>query len=397
MPAHDYELGKVSLESEVTEPSYEQCLDWLRGSPLDASATFDYWARGNFTRHVLYNRQKGHQPLLVAVDSVPQARSAYRRLALLGLPVDLVYCGNLSEPHKLLHMVPVSNDTMIDSGWGYVGTFAELADERWLQLVGTARLMPQAVYDWLINEVPSQFERGQVFVAPAELIGLPRVAPGAPLDSLAEVSRACSVAQASKYGGASTVFKLELPYLEGMSATDFSAFLQDHEEALSDFRNAVRDLVAPEDESDIDVEEAVKLIRHEVSEMTQSARWEALRTFITKCGGQLKTVQGMIGALGAAGAVASQDPFAGAAVATGATKVLRDLWREARTEDPNMSSHRLRLLWELGAADREEDHRENEEWQFERARLMPADRIDAHHWLCPPTAGIELAFVRKET
>jgi hypothetical protein len=108
-PSSDYVGATVDLYQEVSEPSYEGVMDWMRSSG-GRSVIFDFWARGNYTRRLIFQRNKGIQPLLVKVSYVDEMRWAYRRLALLGLPVEFIYSGDIPETSKVVHVDRLPRD-----------------------------------------------------------------------------------------------------------------------------------------------------------------------------------------------------------------------------------------------------------------------------------------------
>lgn len=390
----DYTDANITLIESVSEPSYRQCLDWLQeGSIADAPATFDYWARGNFTRHVIYNRQKESQPLVIAAENVEQMRWAYRRVALLGRPVDFIYTGQITEPQKLLHGVPLEPESVFDCGWGYIGSITDVGDSQALMLIGNARLMPEEVLQWLIREMPRAFQRGEVFVAPNELIGISKPSLNMETGAFSDICMATPVLGSEAAPDA--LFNIDIPFIDGMSSADFERFLEHEAPALEEFRSAFISLLKAESETSGSVKDAIERVKYEVDEMSKSARHQRMRTFIKRCHGSIKTFEAAMGALAAAGAVAASDPFAGAAVAAGAGKVFRDLWKESKETTPDLSKHRLRLLWKLGSA-KAPDIKSRKPSPITRAKFSPGNKIDPHHWLCPPTAGIQLAFVQKE-
>jgi len=148
----DYDNRVFTLSDPVEAPSYDKVLNWMLAISGRA-ASFDIWARGNFTRRLIYNRQNGIQPIMVAAETVDQMRWAHRRLSLVGYPVDFIYTGRLSAPQKILHLHPY--DGVHDSGWGYIGatgTVTSINEQRWFPITGTSRLMPEKIMDWVLNE-----------------------------------------------------------------------------------------------------------------------------------------------------------------------------------------------------------------------------------------------------
>jgi hypothetical protein len=318
-------------------------------------------------------------------------RWAHRRLALLGVPIDFLYSGAITEPQKLLHALPFREDFVIDSGWGYVGTLTKDVDaHHWLQLIGTARLLPRDILRWLVAEAADDFEHGNVFVAPAELVGLSRSPTADQEIPLADVARATRLSDIDKQ--AQVLFHLALPFIDDMSPEDFAKLRRDEAESFADFRIAFRAACMEQADSEDGAREAGKRLQHEAREITHAVRFQRFRHFVTKLNGKLKTFGAFIGGLTAAGAIYTRDPFAGAAAATGATKVLYDLWQQSQKIDPNLSGMPFRLFWKLGVSDLKCSTPPTGTWT-PKAHVQKPDTIDPHHWLCPPTAGLLLGGV----
>ena len=91
----------------------------------------------------------------------------HRRLAPFGSPVEYIYAGNLDKDW-VKHMLPL--DIELDAGWGYMafmGTvFRSPEGRRCVAMLGHARLMPEAILDWVVEEAAEEFESGQAFVSP---------------------------------------------------------------------------------------------------------------------------------------------------------------------------------------------------------------------------------------
>jgi len=113
------EQQEIDLQAPVEAPSYAACVDWMNAIPEATSRTFDVWNRGNFIRRVLHNRSREIHPILVPAANTDQMKSAYRRLALVGMAVDFVYTGPISKPHSVMHLWPWEG-VPVDAGWGYV-------------------------------------------------------------------------------------------------------------------------------------------------------------------------------------------------------------------------------------------------------------------------------------
>jgi hypothetical protein len=84
---------QLDLGVTVEAPLYNECLDWMSELPDSRAATLDFWARGNFVRHLLYTRQSARHPLLIPAAHPKQMDWVYRHLALAGVPVIFVYTG----------------------------------------------------------------------------------------------------------------------------------------------------------------------------------------------------------------------------------------------------------------------------------------------------------------
>lgn len=382
------EYHPFSLAEKVREPSYKFCLDWMRNTS-GPHASYDVWARGNFTRRLLHHRAEGLHPLVVQVSGVPEMRWAYRRLALLGCPVDFIYNGQLDPPGRILHLFPW--DSRHDCGWGYVAALdpVTIKGRKWFTVLGTARLMPESMLRWIVEEVPGPFSRGNVFVAPAELVGVSLAAGKPQLDALTGVTRGSAIVP-DNYTTAATLMNLNLPYIDGMRPDNFQKFLDDHAGELHEFRNAFVDLIRGSE----DLAMAGSRLEHEVAELLRASRHERLRVFVSKCKGSLTTFPVAMAALAAAGAAYSGDPFAGAAVLGAAGKTLRDLWKDSRSQAGNRDSDPYRILWKLGVENAPLQHRVAVgDWP--RPQAAADDTLSTCHWLCPPTNGLAYLVVRK--
>jgi hypothetical protein len=322
-------------------------------------------------------------------------RWAYRRIALLGLAVDFIYRGEITKPQKLLHVLPLGDEDVFDSGWGYIGTPTDIRidDRRLLWLIGTARLMPASVLQWMVDEAPNRFLRGEVFVAPAELVGISQSIGEDLIDAMADVLRGAVLTEDQRVAGA--LFDIELPFIEGMSPEDFEKLLEDEQDSLHDFRSAFYDITRRYHNSEVETRVALERLRDEISAIKTSARTARLRNFVERCKGRMSLFNIGMGTLAAGDAIYTKDPLLATMVAAGAGKVLYDLWKESAGTQPDLRSRPLRLLWKLGATTSRQCTRRTKS-AFPTTKVEPAKEIDPHHWLCPPTAGIGLAFVRKE-
>jgi hypothetical protein len=365
--------------------------------PDSCAVTFDFWARGNFTRRLIYNRNLGVRPILVPVANPNQMRWVYRRLALAGLPVDFVYRGSLGKPRWVHHVQPL--DVIHDSGWGYIafpGTILRSPSaRRWWLVLGYARLMPEPVVRWIFEEAQQPFLDGRVFVAPAELIGIEHTLPPQQLEALAEVAIGATAVESAD--PAMAILDLELPWVDGIAPSDFESLLLEHQEELQEFQASFRDLVTGYHSSVEGAKAARRRVESAVSELTRSARHAQLRSLIVRCKGCLTTFPVAMGVLAAAGAIYSRDPFAGAAVLSGAAKELRDLWVQSKIDARAKSSNPNRLLWRLGVENKAVFHSKTKPMDFvlpDMSLKLPKDSA-AYHWLCPPSDGVRAAVLKE--
>lgn len=355
------------------------------------AVSFDIWARGNYTRRLIHNTSTQRHPLIIPCRSVEEMRWAFRRLSLLGMPVDLVYTGGVSAPKNVLHLYPAEG--LIGPGWGYIGALGSIArirGRKWFPVIGVARLMPERILDWLYNEASEEFSRGDVFVAPAELIGIDPSDAQPGLQTLAEVAlgeRVDPDDQAIVH-----LANLEIPYIDKMRPAAFRRFLRDHEEEFTRFRSVFKKLSA---EAGTDLRAVVEELRVEVADLSLSERYASLRRTISRFGGALATC----GAAVAAAVAASPEtalPIAASAGAAGATATLFDLWKQRAEYHEAQHRSPYYILWKLGVDRPSRVQRTPVAAELRRLhRLENATEknLGDFHWLCPPTPGLRLAVV----
>ena len=63
-------------------------IDWMKELKSGRAVSFDIWARGNYMKRIIDHSRRGIPPLIVPFRKVSEMRWAYRRLALIGLPVE---------------------------------------------------------------------------------------------------------------------------------------------------------------------------------------------------------------------------------------------------------------------------------------------------------------------
>jgi len=90
----DETTWKIDLAQTVESPLYGDVIDWLKVTSQGRNVVFDFWARGSYTRRLIHQRQSRIEPLTVLVSSADELRWAYRRLMLLGIPIDFITPAN---------------------------------------------------------------------------------------------------------------------------------------------------------------------------------------------------------------------------------------------------------------------------------------------------------------
>lgn len=374
-------------------PQYTRAMRWMRRL-RGRSVSLDFWARGNYARRLIANKRSGVAPLLVPVQTLGELRWAHRRLALLGLPVEFLWQGDLTPPLKVSHLYPGGDEEVWDAGWGYVATMAPSKGRRrdvWHPIVGYARLMPEAVATWLVDEAAQPFESGDVFVTPAELVG---VLPNQP-DLTGAFETVLGGAQVQPGSPAHAILNVELPALDRLTPKAFSRLLKEQETELSRVRAAFRKLVESAGSETVDA--IVEELNYETSELTLADKYQSFRTMVTRLGGVITTTAAAVGAaVGAAsGSVAGA---VAAASASAAASGLCECIRLAADHKLEMRRNPLYLLWQLGS---EKGSRIRKARPFghkiqSRSAAPISQGEDGYfHWLAPPTAGVGFLGVRK--
>lgn len=369
-------------------------LDWMKaisGKPI----SFDYWARGNYIKHVLYQRQSNQTPIHISVHNAEQLRWAYRRLALLGMPVNFVYCGPLSMPQKVLHLHPW--DALLDAGWGFMGALGsktEINNREYFPIIGTSRLMPESILDCLIDEASSDFVRGRVFVAPADLIGLRKIPDDQKLLPVSDITDGVQIA--SNIKSSSALMDLELPYVDGMNPIEFQKFLKDHEGELARFQACFRKLFTSSSSSENYLNEIISELRQEVADICHSQKYHKMRQLVSVLEGTFATIVVTLGAVSKAvpSTIAS---LAGIAAAGVAGKTLFDLWKQIIENKAIIEKQSYAILWRLGVT------------KPSKVKCLPRTKVGnifkklpkedfksmSFHWLCPPKPGILIPSVKS--
>lgn len=391
----------IDLGTDLGPPTYSDLVSWMRRLPRSelGGMALDVWARGNFTRRLVHHRIKGLRSVLLPVRHASQMRWAYRRLALAGVPVDFIYTGPMPTPSWRITWMPM--DLEFSCGHGYVVAAASaVTDESgdaWWPLGGWSSPMPESVANWLVREAGPGFQGGNVFVAPAPLVGLPSKPDSRQLHALSDVGG--SAVAATEADAACAVLDLEIPWIDGLQSGDFQKLLSDYGDDLEEFQRSFRRLVHGYSRSEEDARLAHQRLEEAVDHLLSSSKRTSLRHFVGKCGASLKTFPVAMGVLAAAGATYSGDPFAGAAVAAGAAKKLQELWQATRSEACDAMSGSSLLLLRLGAEKGRLGVRSR------RTRALPGRNLNAldqgfefsePHWLCRPASHAAIPL-RMET
>lgn len=377
----------------VAQPDYPRLLEWMR-SIGGRAASLDFWARGNYARRLASLRTAGKAPILVRARTIGEMRWAYRRLALLGTPVEFLWDGSLTHPLKIVHLHPGNDDDRWDAGWGYISTLARVAKTRrghWCPVVGYARLMPEAVPNWIVDEVAPAFAAGDVFVTPSALVGTPLGDPQLN-DAFETVLGGLPVRSEEP---ARTMLELELPLLDRLSPKDFQSLLADNVVELDRLRIAWGRLVSGV--SSGSAADIVAELNYEVSELVLADRYSSFRARVTRLGGVVAVTSAAVGAAATATAgdlLQAVGVSAAGAAAAGLCEVLR-----GRSErELEISRNPLFLLWRLGSES-------GSKIRTKVPKALPAqNRTDApirlgedgyFHWLAPPHVGVSFLFAKK--
>src|SRR5271167_841237 len=169
-----YDQTRFSVDEDFGEPSYSQFLDWSKDTE-SRSLALDIWARGNYIEYMMSKRKRDNPTIIVPFQFLDELRCYYRRMAIMGLSAHFVYTGDLGSPLKCLCLHP-ADDYMIDAGGGWIaaaGSRFRTRGRNWFSVLGCARPMPDVFAEWLTTEAATAFARGDAFISPAELIGIP--------------------------------------------------------------------------------------------------------------------------------------------------------------------------------------------------------------------------------
>jgi hypothetical protein len=290
---HAYTSILTNLDVESRPPNYDIALEWMQNTSAP-HVSYDIWARGNYTSRLIDLRKRDVRPLLIAVKTVAEMQWAYRRTALLGIPVEFIYTGGVSATQKILHIYP--EQEYWDGACGYIvaaGSKARMKGRDWYPIFGYSQLMPRQFAHWLATEVADEFRNGEIFVSPAEHVGIDphNQTPGT--DAIAGLNNGVPFGPIERQ--AELLASIELPVLDKMRPRDFSKFLKTHENELARFRHAFSKLGNLEPGNKFD--DALAEIRYEVSELCLSDSCASLRNTALKMGGTIALSAAVVGSV----------------------------------------------------------------------------------------------------
>ncbi len=376
----------------VEPPQYSSVLRWMK-SLSGRAVSLDFWARGNYARRLIANKKAGVTPVIVPVANVSELRWAHRRLAILGYPVEFLWQGKLSAPQKVLHLHPGGDGDLWDAGWGYVaalGTRVKLRRDKWYPVLGYARLLPEAVASWLVDEAGDSFIAGDVFVTPAELVGVLDDQP-----DLAETFAALTGGARVRSGSASeALLNIELPVLDRLSPKAFSRLLLEQSVELSRVRYAFRKLV--ESDQPKDLSSIVAELNFETSELALADRYQGFRARVTRMGGVVSTAAAFAGAAVGAASGSLTSAVAVASLSAAAAG-LCECVRTASEHKLDMRRNPLFLLWQLGSeagGQIRESSPKTYKYQSRSAAPITQGEDGYFHWLAPPSVGVGFLAVK---
>lgn len=387
-----YPARPLDKDARFIPPCYEEVLDWMQRIGF-RSASLDYWARGNYARRIVHHQETGLRPLLVPVTTVEEMRWAYRRLALLDQPVEFLWEGGLTQPLKVLHLHPADSNDMWDAGWGYIaglGTRVTHRGKLWSPVLGYARLMPETVPKWIVSEFPEHFKQGKLFVAPAELVGVPSSSDelGTAFETL------IGAVPLHTTPAADSILQMQLPVLDNLKPDQFTRFLKDNSIELERLRFAFRKLIASHTTTDI--KSIVEELNYETSELTLSERYHSFRTRVIRLGGVVGTTSAAIGA--AVGAATGSITAAVVAAAGGvAAAGLCECFRESAEHNLSLRQNPFYILWSLGSqSGKPIGVKDPLLHKHQKRSAAPRNTGDGYfHWLAPPRPGVKFLSARE--
>ena len=386
-------LETARLEDRVDRPDYEGVLRWMTLAS-SANVSYDFWARGNYMRHLLWQRAHDLLPIHVGVRTASEVLKIYRRLALLGLPVEFLYVGDLPQPKYVHHACP--SDFLVDAGWGYISSatsYWKRNRRRYMGIAGIAQLMPEGIVKLLTNELAEPFKAGEVIIAPATLVGVDVGAPAPPTWPTAQLTDGSAVSDDLR--AIQVLLNLELPYVDGLPLRSVYRLRREYDPELSLLRTAISKLLREVRSAGGSSSDVVQELAVHVTELRKSAKYARFQRDILKMGGAIGVLTASLGALSQQSVDGSLHGLA-LAGATAATVALVDLLKQARESRSQLAESSYYPLWQLGLR-HERDLRFGSQVMTAPLSPVPPMQIPkTYHWLAPPSAGCQVAFVHDE-
>ena len=379
-------MMKIELPEIITPPNYQTLLDWWDSWSDSKVVHYDFWARGNFTKRILSRNHTGRAACIVRAEYLDEIESAFKRLALLDLDVDVAWYGEVAKPQ--LAIVPQDIDYEGVGGWGYSACSGDRYDDKrggkeWCPSIGWASLLPDSVVDWLADEASEFVRSGNIIVAPAKLIGLTKRPGGKSENQLQRVSNSLSIM--NQRASIDTLFSFELPYLEGMSIRDTAKFCNDNKDSLILFRSALHKLIqsAPQNMEDKIIKELVSQIKEGVAELNLSDKTATARKTLTNIGVTISSF------LVTFGLKQGFDPSVSAIGIAGAALTALSQYSQIIEARGQMRKNPFYAIWSLqkGKGPKNKFSQRHYISKQTPSQNFNKNEIPLYHWLSPPTPG----------
>ncbi len=377
---------RVELPEVVAVPNYDTLIDWWELWPEAKPVHLDFWARGNYVRHLLSRKDSQRSGCIVRVEYLDEIEFALKRLALLGLKVDFVWHGMVSEPQLVI--VPQDVDYEDSGGWGYtVAAGDKFSEQRggkeWCPAIGWASLLPDTVTEWLGTEAKEFVRSGDIFVAPVQHLGLSKHPGGKTEEEFQRISE--SMTLMGERAKIKAIFKIDLPYLEGMGIKDVKKFCDDYKDSLMLFQGALHKLVkqSPQESEYALVKELVAEIKEGIAILTLSDKAANARKLLLHVGAAISSISLTIGLR--LGIPPSEATVGIAAAASG----LIGQYSQILESRAQMKKNPFYAIWafQKGKGPKNTFYQHKLFDGYSQFKLAKKKGIPPYHWLSPPTPG----------
>jgi len=371
----------VDPPESVVEPNYSILAAWFDAWPEARPALLDFWARGGYMQRLLWRAQTRKPAVSVSVRYLDEAEWVLRRLALLGVDVDILWCGDVTPPSLVIAPQETSYEGV--GGWGYTACGGSQFNDRrggleWCPTLAWAELLPDTITDWLSTDAAEFFNAGSLFVAPSGSVGIPRRVSGPPIENphFTETTQIRALRKQIQLLSA-----VKLPVLDGMGLPDIHKFCVDHSEELRRYRKSVAKLLVQEGKEQA-LQDVQREIEDSVSELTSSGKRKGMRRLLAAAGGVLATANLVI-------AVNAGMDYAELALTVAGGGVAAAKWWQGRL---SLGRERRRnpywLLWKLaGRRTRSIEFRADTILDSSTSSARKAPPSTPRHWLAPPSPG----------